>query len=592
MLPELHFADWRSTKDTLHLYAQIVGKVRLATSAPRNHWWHVPLYVDVRGLTTRRLHQAGTTFDITFDLIDHALVVRTADGRAAGFPIADGLSVARFDEQLHDTLSELGVDVAIQEKPFGVPTLTTPFAQDSEHASWDRDAVARFGRMLDWSDAVFEEFGGWFDGKTSPVHLYWHSFDLAMGRYSGRPAPPQDVDPVTKEAYSHEVIAFGFWAGDDTAGDAAYYSYTAPEPDGLRDQPLVGGNWIEAGSGSLALLPYETVRTAGDPRATLLAFLQSAYEAGARTGRLGDGGPAVLVVPVARGARRAARPRGRLGRRARPERRPAVLEPAPQEQGDPRAERAPPLGDLGQGVDRRVVGQAVGGVHRGLQATLGAREVVGLARAAHEDQLGREGPDAGQPHELGQALLARARAQERRVERPFQRGAGECVQLVDLAARQPGEGVEAEQPLRRRERPQLAEVPGQRAPDRGRPGRADPLADDRPRARFVRGGEQDGPQPGVARLQGGDDRVVPCEGGEAGAVDVEGEEAPALLRRGVHDRGVRLAPGHRDVAHHLPVALDQPDGHRAPVRSRAGEPESHGGVVALGRAGREAPPEA
>jgi hypothetical protein len=128
---------------------------------------------------------------------------------------------------------------------------------------------------------VFEEFSGWFNGKTSPVHLFWHSLDLAVSRFSGRPGVPMDADAVTQEAYSQEVISFGFWAGDDNVGDAAYYSYTAPEPDGLRDEPLSAGEWIEYGSGSLAILPYETVRTARDPRQVLLAFLQSAYEAGA-----------------------------------------------------------------------------------------------------------------------------------------------------------------------------------------------------------------------------------------------------------------------------------------------------------------------
>ncbi len=280
-LPELHLAGWRATKDTLHLYSQIVGKIRMAATAPRNHWWNVPLYVDVRGLTTRRLHHHGTTFDITIDFVDHALVARTADGRTQSFGLGSGVPVADFDTRIHALLGELGIDVQIKEEPFGVP-MTTPFAQDVQHASWDRDAITRFGRVLDWSDSVFEEFSGWFNGKTSPVHLFWHSFDLAVTRFSGRPAPPIDADPVDREAYSHEVISFGFWPGDDTLGDAAYYSYTAPEPPALRDQPLSAGAWTASGSGSLAILPYETVRTAHDPRTTLLAFCQSAYEAGAR----------------------------------------------------------------------------------------------------------------------------------------------------------------------------------------------------------------------------------------------------------------------------------------------------------------------
>jgi hypothetical protein len=280
-LPDLHLADWRATKDTLHLYSQILGKIRLATTAPRNHWWNVPLYVDVRGLTTRRLHHRDTTFEITIDFVDHAVIVRTADGRTRSFALGGGLPVADFDARVHALLGELGIDVEIKEEPFGVP-MTTPFPRDVEHADWDREAIARFGRVLDWSDSVFEEFSGWFNGKTSPVHLFWHSLDLAVSRFSGRPGVPMDADPVTREAYSREVISFGFWAGDDNVGDAAYYSYTAPEPEGLRDQPLSAGEWIEFGSGSLAILPYESVRTARDPRQGLLAFCQSAYEAGAR----------------------------------------------------------------------------------------------------------------------------------------------------------------------------------------------------------------------------------------------------------------------------------------------------------------------
>jgi hypothetical protein len=281
-LPALHLAEWRPTKDTLHLYCQILGKIRLATTPPRNHWWNVPLYVDVHGLTTRRLHHEGTAFEIRLDFLDDALVVETAEGRTESFSLAGGVPVGDFDRRVHETLRGLGVDVEILEKPFGVP-MTTPFPEDGEHASWDHQAVARFGRILDWSDGVFEEFSGWFNGKTSPVHLFWHGLDLAVTRFSGRPSGNASDDPVTREAYSHEVISFGWWAGDDNLGDAAYYSYTAPEPDGLRDEPLAVGEWVTSGtSSSLAILPYEEVRTSDDPRGTLLAFLESAYEAGAR----------------------------------------------------------------------------------------------------------------------------------------------------------------------------------------------------------------------------------------------------------------------------------------------------------------------
>ena len=149
-LPELRFADWRETKDTLHLYLQILGKVRMQLAPPRNHWWHVTLYTDTRGLTTRRLHHRDTTFDIRLDLVEHALVVSTDDGRTEGFPLLDGLSVARFDDELHRTLRELGLDVDITERPFGLP-IKTPFADDVDHRAWDGDAVERFWRILDWS---------------------------------------------------------------------------------------------------------------------------------------------------------------------------------------------------------------------------------------------------------------------------------------------------------------------------------------------------------------------------------------------------------------------------------------------------------
>ena len=278
---ELHLSDWRATKDTLHLYCQILGKVRLATTPPRNHWWNAPLYVDVRGLTTRRLQHAGTTFEIALDFVDHALVVRTTSGRVEGFELHDGLAVADFDGQLHATLGALGVDVQLNEVPFGVP-MTTPFPADHEHAAWDREYVERFWAALDWTDRTLEEFSGWFKGKTSPVHLFWHGLDLAVTRFSGRDAPPVEADRVTREAYSSEVISFGFWA-ETTTWRRGLLLLHRTGARGLRDQALTGGEWVDTGNGLLAILPYEDVRTAPDPRTTLLAFCQSAYEAGART---------------------------------------------------------------------------------------------------------------------------------------------------------------------------------------------------------------------------------------------------------------------------------------------------------------------
>lgn len=280
-LPPLPLESWEPTKDTLHLWCQIVGKIRLACTPHRNHWWNAPLYLDVRGLTTRRMHRAGVTFAIDLDLIDHALVVRTHRGDVTRLPLRDGLSVAEFDAALHGLLGGLGIDVPILETPFGVP-MTTPFPEDAEHASYDAGAVHRWWRALDWIDDVFEEFAGRSTLKTSPVHLFWHSFDLAVTRFSGRPAPPMEADPVTREAYSHEVVSFGFWAGDPRVRMPAFYSYTAPEPPGLRDRPLrpAAASWQALPTGSMALLPYDDVRAAADSRAALLDFMESAFEAG------------------------------------------------------------------------------------------------------------------------------------------------------------------------------------------------------------------------------------------------------------------------------------------------------------------------
>jgi hypothetical protein len=284
-LPALPLADWEQTKDTLHLYMQEIGKVQLATRSPSNHWWHVTFRPTARGLSTGILRWGATHFEIETNFIDHRVLVRTDRGEIEEIELEAGLAVAGFHRRLMEVLDRLGVRPDIRAEPFGVP-MKTPFAEDHKHASYDVEYVERFWRILMWTTDVLEDFAGWFCGKQSPVHLFWHSLDLAHARYSGRRAPEQhDVDSVTKEAYSHEVIAFGFWAGSDQVQEPAYYSYTAPEPDHLSYEVLDPkvAEWRETGSGHLALLRYEDVRMAGDPRATLLSFFQSAYEAGART---------------------------------------------------------------------------------------------------------------------------------------------------------------------------------------------------------------------------------------------------------------------------------------------------------------------
>jgi len=283
-LPEVVLEQWVDTKTTLHLWLQIVGKIRMASMAPRNHWWHVPLYVDVRGLTTRPMHAEGAVaFEISFDFIDHCLVLATNRGEIDSFELADGLSVAEFDARLHAILAARGLEVAIREEPYGLP-FTTPFPKDREHASYDREAVECYWRILEWTNDVFEEFAGWYCGKTSPVHLFWHGMDLAVTRFGGVRAPARpEFGRVDRETYTHEVVSFGFWMGDENVREPSYYSYTSPEPAGLRSQPLqpAAASWSEQAGGSLGLLPYNAVRAATDPRNTLLAFLETAYRAGA-----------------------------------------------------------------------------------------------------------------------------------------------------------------------------------------------------------------------------------------------------------------------------------------------------------------------
>jgi hypothetical protein len=281
-LPPLPLQEWEATKDTLHLWTQIVGKTRLALMPMRNHWWNVTLYPSARGLTTRRMPVAAHNLEIEIDLIDHRLQARTSESES-GFELHDGLSVAEFDRRLTTALESLNVHVAIREEPFGVPT-TTPFLADRDHASYDADAVTRFLHALQWSADVLEEFAGWYSGKTSPVHLFWHGFDLAVTRFSGKRVRTRPgIDAVTAEAYTHEVISFGFWAGDQNNPFPAYYSYTLPEPPELRHQVLrpKTAEWRAQPPGFLAILRYEDVRSSLDPKTMLLEFLESAFEAGA-----------------------------------------------------------------------------------------------------------------------------------------------------------------------------------------------------------------------------------------------------------------------------------------------------------------------
>ena len=280
--PDLPLERWRDTKDTLHRFSQILGKLRLASSYPRNHWWDVPLYVTARGVTTSPMHNGERIFEIRLDYLAHELQLDSIEGRRVQRSLP-GLSVADFYGEVTAALRWLGVDVVIAQPSAFDLGEHEAFATDTGHRSYDPASVTTFWRILATVDSILKEFGWRYTGKTSPVHHFWHTFDIAVSRFSGREAPVDPAaDRVTREAYSHEVISFGFWFGDESFPEPAFYSYTAPEPEGLRDQLLEprGARWIERGRSHLAVLPWAEVRAAPRPRAAALAFLESAWRAG------------------------------------------------------------------------------------------------------------------------------------------------------------------------------------------------------------------------------------------------------------------------------------------------------------------------
>jgi len=286
--PALPLAEWQDTRDTLHLWTQVVGKVRLALAPMVNHWWQVPLYVSARGLTTSAMPYAGGAVALTFDFLDHVLRVETSRGDVRTVAL-EPRSVASFYHAVMRALHECGVDVRIWPVSVELPEAIR-LDQDETHAAYDAGAAQRFWRLLVQADRVLHEFRGRFVGKCSPVHFWWGSFDLACTRFSGRTAPahpggvPHLADRVAREAYSHECISAGWWPGGGAVTDAAFYAYAYPEPDGCRTAPIhpPSGRYDE----DLRewILPYDSVCTAADPDATLRAFLESTYEAAARLG--------------------------------------------------------------------------------------------------------------------------------------------------------------------------------------------------------------------------------------------------------------------------------------------------------------------
>ncbi|MTI45359.1 hypothetical protein JM93_01250 [Roseibium hamelinense] len=280
-LPPLPFSEWSETKDTLHLYLQIIGKIRMKVHPKLNHWWHVTLYPHVRGLTTGRIPYGDSGFEILYDMLDHKVVITRNDGHQSEFSVP-GLTVAAFYEALFSRLSDMGIFAQIVPVPYDNKS-TTPFPEDTRARAYDAAAVSRFWRALCRISSVFEIFRTRFAGKQTPVQLYWHSFDLVVTRFSGRAHPLEGGRQSDREAYSHEVISVGFWPGDDTFPEAAFYGYAYPEPDGMNKVPLQPANafWAEKNGGALAILKYEDARNAVDPSAAILAFLDSLYDGAA-----------------------------------------------------------------------------------------------------------------------------------------------------------------------------------------------------------------------------------------------------------------------------------------------------------------------
>jgi hypothetical protein len=287
--PELPTAAWRETYATLHLWTQIVGKVRLAREPWLNHSWHVTLYITGRGLTTSPIPDGVRTFQIDFDFIDHHLRISTSDGATRQFALA-GKSVASFYTAVMADLAELGIHIAIDEMPNELPE-PIRFSQDNLHASYDPDAVRRFFQILVNADRVFKQFRTGFLGKASPVHFFWGSFDLAVTRFSGRRAPrhpggvPHLSDEVACEAYSHEESSAGFWPGSGAIDYPAFYCYAYPEPAGFRTTRVRPDAAFFSEALGEFILPYDAVRTAAQPEQALLEFLQSTYEAAANAAK-------------------------------------------------------------------------------------------------------------------------------------------------------------------------------------------------------------------------------------------------------------------------------------------------------------------
>ncbi|MEP6926078.1 MAG: DUF5996 family protein [Ginsengibacter sp.] len=286
-LQALPLEEWEQTKITLHLYLQILGKIQLALMPRKNHWWNITDLICPTGITTHDIpyQEEKETFQITLNILQHKLEVCTSKKEHESFPLQDGVSVAEFYKKIFGIFEKLNIPVKIIATPYDVPAEKKPFYQIDNFHFYQPEYIERFWRILVWVSQVFDKFGGRFYGKTSPVQLYWHHMDLVVTRFSGRKTPPlpHEAKTADKDAYSHEVISFGFWAGDEKMRAPAFYCYTYPSPEGLAQQALqpATAKWQDNNGSPMAMLMYDDIYNKENPEELLLSFMESAYTAGA-----------------------------------------------------------------------------------------------------------------------------------------------------------------------------------------------------------------------------------------------------------------------------------------------------------------------
>lgn len=286
-LPSLPYKENVKKKMTLHLFLQIIGKIRLKMTPRKNHWWYITEYIETRGITSGSIpyNEGADQFEIIINVQNHQLEVNTSQGEYEHFALNDKLTVADFYKNLKGILEKLNISVSIVDVPFDLD-IDKQFSEITEYHHYDKDYTTDLWRTMLWISNVFKEFSGRFYGKTCPVQLYWHSFDLVVTRFSGKEAPPMPADArlSDKDAYTHECISFGFWAGDENVPEPAFYSYTYPSPNVIDKEVIkpASAEWVESNGSPMAILKYKNLLNSKTPRQDLLSFLESTYQAGAK----------------------------------------------------------------------------------------------------------------------------------------------------------------------------------------------------------------------------------------------------------------------------------------------------------------------